>query len=199
MKNYRLKIVIALCLLCGAAFGQGCFMEKKQEHDMKFSLPTLEVGDSIAADQTLALIRQFAADFVGCMYPTFYYTNSNGKAQNLSQIKTDITLVNFNYVYDDEALKQLNELDSLKKVFGNKISIVSVFDNKYQNELKPLTDKHSQYINIVSVTENAFNTYNAGIGFPETFVLDGNKIILHISHGTSEVNSFYNEILNYVK
>lgn len=199
------KLFLLIILYCSITlFGQtnsDCFKKAKEKHDSeirKFS--SKQAYKDTANFQAFLLIAKEAKESViGCKYPNTPFKNVSDKIIVTDLIKSNFIIINFNYLYDDNSAKQLDDLDSIKKLLKNRITIISLFayDTK---DIQHLVDKYGKHIEFIPNSDEYIKYYNLGLGTPLTYVIDEKKIIKYVSSGGNPKAWFLlNELIPYLK
>lgn len=182
-----------------------CFVYIKARHDADMATvfrDSVKFGDTteIATENKLFyILQETKKEIVGCKYPCLALTSINGKVINVDKIKTDYTIINFNYRYDGNSLQQIDELDSLKKELKNRITIICLSSNS-KEEIQAATNKYDNNIEFVTETNKYMKQYNLGLGTPTTFVLDKTKTVKFVTSGIYQANeTLYTNLKEHLK
>jgi hypothetical protein len=198
-----MKYTVLLLLFSCALWGQNnidCFMAIKIKHDFAINrIPTIEVGDSIGIMELSNLNNETKREIVGCKYPSSSLTFVGDKIIITDSIKSDFVIINFNYLYGGNSLKQLDDLDSIKKLFKNKVTSISIFAHD-KKEIQDLVNKYSTNIEFAASADEYIKYFNLGLGLPTTFILDKNKLVKYVSSGAyQDTGHLYKELMQYLK
>lgn len=197
---------ILFCLLTlSFVFAKGqnntdCFIATKIKHDFAINgIPTIEVGDSIGTMELCNINNATKREIIGCKYPLSSLKMIGDNTIITDSIKSDFVIINFNYLYGGNSLMQLDDLDSIKKQFKNKVTSISIFAHN-EKEIQHLVNKYSSNIDFVVSADEYIKYFNLGLGVPTTFILDKNKIIKHVSSGAyPDIGHLYKELTQYLK
>jgi hypothetical protein len=94
-------------------------------------------------------VESALAKIIGCRFPYAPFQTTTGKELTYDKIKSDYIVINFNYLYCDRCINQLDSLVKIKKSSTKTITIVSFFACD-KNDIKHLTDKFKDDVLFVS-------------------------------------------------
>ncbi len=207
-------LTILTFLFCLAAFGQigdECFVEIKKQR--KEEMERLQLGkkwvpnldslnknitttdwDSLSTIEKRTLMR-----VTNCNYPTSYLRTSENKEINTNKIKTKFTLINFNYLYCDRCIQQLDDFLQIKKEMKDQVTVL-VFFPENQKDIQHIIDKYKTYFEFIPDKKKYIEDYNLGLGTPFNLVLDKNKKVKYATNGANDKSGLlYKELIPYLK
>jgi hypothetical protein len=150
--------------------------------------PEVKVGDS--ADHIIRSVETALAKIIGCRFPYAPFQTTTGKELTYDKIKSDYIVINFNYLYCDRCINQLDSLVKIKKSSTKTITIVSFFACD-KNDIKHLTDKFKDDVLFVSNADSYTKNYDLGSGRPLNYILDKGKIIIYADRDISQKLNTY--------
>lgn len=102
-------------------------------------------------------------------------------------------------MYCDRCLKQLDELEQLRNEAGPSLTILTVFAQD-KGQLKFLEDRYGKAFSFVPDARKYIQSYNLGQGYPMTYLLDKNKLILQVLRGASDKKDWlYGELIRLLQ
>jgi hypothetical protein len=173
-----LIIIILFFDLCSYSQGTSdCFEEANLiRKEYLENAPQLKIGDN--AEHLLNNVDNARQKVVGCKFPYAPFRSTDGRELEYSKIKSDFIYINFNYLFSDYCLGQLDSLVAFKKRSKDKISIVSFFSHSTK-EIQYQIDKFHEDVIFVSDAEYYTSKFDLKAGRPTNYVLDKNKIIIY--------------------
>ncbi|MBX3164123.1 MAG: hypothetical protein KF900_06545 [Bacteroidetes bacterium] len=147
-----------------------------------------EVGDT--ANHITRSIETAWAKVIGCRFPYAPFQTTNGKELTYDKIKSDFIIINFNYLFCDRCINQLDSLVKIKETSKKTITIVSFFACD-KNDIKHLTDKFKDDVYFVSNADSYINNYALDSGQPLNYILDKVKTIIYVNRSVSQTLTPY--------
>lgn len=138
----------------------------------------LNVGDSIPNgyfDSQIKLNNSLS----GVQYPNMELPVFNYDTLYLYSLKSDITILNFNYYYCDNCIDKLNEFVEFKKRSTQKVTIIAVFQDGI-DDVKTLLSKYGNDIFFIADYKKNLEYYMLNNGTPLTYILNKDKNIISV-------------------
>jgi hypothetical protein len=175
-----------------SSFGQltnDCFDNANYQRNMDLKeSPPINIGDSanhIVKSTDNALIK-----IIGCSFPYAPFQTTEGKELTYDKIKSNFIIINFNYIFCDWCINQLDSLVKIKKASKKTITIVSFFACD-KSDIKHLTDKFKNDVLFVVNADSYTKNYDLGSGRPLNYILDKVKIIIYANREISKTKNPY--------
>jgi hypothetical protein len=193
MPQIKKHLFIILLLLTLNSKGQlytDCFKAIKDKME-------LDLQNQHAPD-TVNISLEYFKTLIGCKFPYAPVKTWDNKDINPVTCKTDFVIINFNYLYCDYCIGQLDYFLKLKKESKKSITIISFFKNSTE-DIQHLIDKYKNDIYIVSEAKTWMEAYDLNGGYSLTYILDKNKQVNYArSFGSYEYTSFYDGLKNII-
>jgi hypothetical protein len=212
MKKNFLTILISSLFL--SSFGQldaDCFKEVKKQYfeeterlalGKKF-VPDLDTANKNLTeadwDSILAIKNRALKRLTNCRFPTSYLRTSENKEINTSKIKSDFTLVNFNYFYCDACIQQLEDYAQIKKEMKDKVTILIFFPEDLK-DIQSIVNKYKSLFEFIPGMRKYIDENNLGLGTPFNLVLEKHKNVKYATNGANNKSGLlYKELIPYLK
>lgn len=186
--KYIIHIIITF-LITSNLFGQlsnECFDNANYHRnmDLKEGHPVKE-GDTVTT--IIMSIDNAMENILGCRFPYSPLKSTDNKEFSFDKMKADFILVNFNYLFCDFCVSQIDSLIKIKSNSIKKIEIISFFSCQ-TNEISHLIDKYKGKVTFVSEADYFMNSYDLKAGRPLNYILDKNKTIIFVTRQTNTEN-----------
>lgn len=205
-------LIILMSFLHLFSFGQldaDCFIEIKKRHlEETKSLdlgryPNLDSLNKYSKESdfdTLNTITKRALKRVtNCKYPISFLQTSENKKIVTNQIRSNFTLINFNYLFCDACIQQLDDYVSIKKELKDQVTVLVFFPDK-QKDIQHIIDKYRSFMEFIPDMKKYIEDYNLGVGTPLNLVLDKQQNIQYATCGANQKSGLlYIELIPYLK
>ncbi|MGZ3882840.1 MAG: peroxiredoxin family protein [Bacteroidia bacterium] len=197
-----------LCVFTTRSFGQSdddCFARATKQHyaelnrlklngkfypDLDSLNKRLDYHDQ---DSLMAVGKRTIDRVTGCKYPDTTFVTTSGKKMDIDHTNSKYVIINFNDVFCDACLLQLEDLQKINDEEKQNATILAFFPQD-KGQLQYLMDKYPGIL-FVPDARSYILRHNLGQGYPISFVLDNNKLILRISRGAFiERGKLYDEL-----
>ncbi len=111
--------------------------------------------------------------------------NKTEKTSQLSQLQSDITIIDFFGTWCKPCIKALPHLTSLKQQFGNKLSIVLISNEEQQSLINFLNNNTTINFPIIVDVGEAITQLFKPPAYPYSIVINKNRKILSISNASA--------------
>jgi hypothetical protein len=193
----RKILIILLTINSLSFFGQiysDCFHKLKLETDVFLSNlgGQVAVGDTV--DNIIEAMESRQKRLIGCGYPYSPVSTFDKKEINVIKFSTDYVIVNFNYLYCDNCISELEFFIKLKTETKKTITVIVFFKEKTE-ELIELINKYKNEIYFVTDAGEYIENHSLGAGKPLNYILDNNKNILYAKSGTGQTYEGLKEVI----
>ena len=180
---YCTTLFILFFNLSNGQISNDCFSDANYQRNMDLKEgKDLKVGDN--ADQIVNSVETALAKIIGCKFPYSPFRTTTDKELTFDKIKTDFIIINFNYLFCDHCINQLDSLVKIKKESKKTLTIVSFFACS-KKDIKHLIEKFKNEVVFVTDSENYTKNYDFGAGQPLNYILDKNKKIIYANRNIS--------------
>jgi hypothetical protein len=210
-KNFLTILISSLFLSTFGQFDADCFKEVKKQYfieierldlSKKFvpNLDSLNKNITDADSDSLNVVKNRTLKrLTNCKFPTSYLRTSENKEINTSKIKSDFTLVNFNYFYCDACIQQLEEFAQIKKEMKDKVTILIFFPEDLK-DIQQIVDKYKSLFEFFPGMRKYIDENNLGLGTPFNLVLDKQKNVKYATSGANNTSGLlYQKLIPYLK